>query len=222
MTRTTEKRPATSLRDPEWTKKQLLESARAEFSEKGFSGARVNAIANAAGVNKQLLYYYFGDKEGLYAAVLETAYAEIRIGEQKLDLGSVAPDEAMRRFIEFNFDYMVDHRYFVSLLSDENVHRARHIRQSGQLGGLHARLEETIGSTLRRGHEAGVFRREIDPVELYISIASLCYFHLSNSYTLSAIFGRQIDGAEEIRRRREHVVALIMTFLTTPAAPASV
>lgn len=216
MPRTTEKRPPASLRDPEWTKSQLLEAARDEFADKGLSGARVNTIAAAAGVNKQLLYYYFGDKDGLYAAVLQRAYEEIRVGEQKLDLAGMPPEEAMRRFIEFNFDFMVEHRHFVSLLGDENTHRARHVKLSGQLGGLHVQLEQTIGGTLQRGRDSGVFKRDINPVDLYISIASLCYFYLSNSYTLSAIFGREIDGAEEVGRRREHVLDVLMTYLKTP------
>ncbi len=220
------KRPSDSRRDPEWTKSRLLEAAREEFSDKGLSGARVNAIAGVAGVNKQLLYYYFGDKESLYAAVLERAYEEIRLGEQELDLASMAPEDAMRAFIEFNFDYMVAHRYFVSLLGDENLHQAKHVKESAQLGGLHERLEHTIGGTLERGRAAGVFQREVDPVDLYISIASLCFFHLSNSYTLSAIFGRDLTSDDEIAHRRAHVVDLLMSYLQTggtaePGNPAA-
>ncbi|MBO6782150.1 MAG: TetR family transcriptional regulator [Alphaproteobacteria bacterium] len=219
MTAAPPKRPSDSLRDPEWTKARLLEAARGEFSDKGLSGARVNAIAAAAGVNKQLLYYYFGDKESLYTAVLQQAYEEIRIGEQELDLERLPPEDAMRTFIEFNFDYMVSHRYFVALLGDENLHEARHVRDSVQLSGLHARLEQTIGGTLARGRAAGVFVRDIEPVDLYITIASLCFFHLSNRHTLSAIFGRDFTSDTEIAHRREHVVDLLMSFLKS--APAS-
>lgn len=204
------------MRDPEWTKARLLEAARDEFAAKGLSGARVNAIAAAAGVNKQLLYYYFDDKDGLYAAVLEHAYAEIRVGEQALDLDGLPPLDAMRRFIEFNFDYMVDHRYFVALLGDENIHRARHVREMGNLGELHVRLEETIGDTLKRGLASGDFKRDVDPVDLYISIASLCFFYLSNQHTLSAIFDREITCNDMIAQRRTHIVDLLMTYLTTP------
>lgn len=215
MLKPAEKRPPTSLRDPEWTKARLLEAARDEFAAKGLSGARVNAIAAAAGVNKQLLYYYFDDKDGLYAAVLEHAYAEIRVGEQALDLDGLPPLAAMRSFIEFNFDYMVDHRYFVALLGDENIHRARHVREMGNLGELHVRLEETIGDILRRGRTSGDFKRDVGPVDLYISIASLCFFYLSNRHTLSAIFDREITSDDMIAHRRTHVVDLLMTYLTT-------
>jgi AcrR family transcriptional regulator len=210
-----DRRPADALRDPEWTKSQLLEAARLEFSEHGLSGARVNAIAARAGVNKQLLYYYFSDKETLYAEVLERAYAEIRVGEQELDLASLPPRAAMRRFIEFTFDYLVEHRYFVALLNDENVHKARHITNSRQIRGLHQRLRKTIGNTLDRGFADGTFKRRVDPIDLYISIASLCYFYHSNNYTLSAIFGRDLSVPAQIKRRRQHIIELVMGYLSS-------
>lgn len=215
MPKRNDKRPANALRNPEWTKARLLEAARSEFADKGLNGARVNAIASEAGVNKQLLYYYFGDKEGLYGEVLAREYAAIRIGEQGLKLDDLPPLEAMRRFIEFNFDYMVENRGFVALLNDENMHRARHVREAAHLGGLHKRLRQTIGGTLARGRETGDISRDVDPVDLYISIASLCYFHLSNTHTLSAIFDRDMSAPAQIRRRRRHVIDLLMGYLTS-------
>lgn len=200
-------------RDPERTKARLLAAARTEFSEKGLSGARVNAIADAAGVNKQLLYYYFGNKEELYVEVLERAYADIRVGEQELALDALPPREAMRHFVEFTFDYLVENRYFVALLNDENIHKARHIAQSSQIRGLHKRLRKTIGQTLERGYAEGVFKRQVDPVDFYISMASLCYFFHSNNYTLSAIFDRDLSTDEQMRHRRSHIIELAMGFL---------
>jgi len=207
------KRPSDVLRDPEWTKAQLLEAARLEFSEKGLSGARVNDIAARARVNKQLLYYYFGDKESLYGAVLKRAYEEIRARENELDLTALPPAEAMERFIGFTFDYLTDNRYFVALLIDENFHKARHVRGSRELQGLHERLRESIGSVLTRGEREGIFRAGIDPVDLYISIASLCYFYYSNLHTLSAIFGRDLSDRAQISHRRQHVIDIVGAYL---------
>jgi len=209
-----EKRPADAMRDPERTKSRLLDAARTEFSEMGLNGARVNTIAARAGVNKQLLYYYFGDKESLYAEVIGRAYAELRVGEQALDLDTLPPRAAMVRFIEFTFDYLVEHQYFVSLLNDENIHKARHIRRSKPLQGLHERLRHTIGDTIERGLADGTFQRQVDPVDFYISIASLCYFYHSNSHTLSAIFGRDLAAPAQIQRRRRHIIELLMGYLT--------
>ncbi len=208
------RRPAGALRDPEWTKAQLLSAAREEFAEHGLSGARVNDIAARAGVNKQLLYYYFRDKERLYTEVLHRAYVEIRNGEQHLDLDNLPPREAMERFIRFNFDYFVEHRYFVALLNDENVHRARHVKQAPHLRDLHKRLRHTIGRALKRGLADGSFKRKVDPIDLYISIASLCYFYHSNNFTMSAIFDRDLSQPSQIRRRRRHIVDMVMNFLT--------
>lgn len=209
------RRPPDSARDPAWTKAQLLDAARAEFAAKGLSGARVNAIAAQAGVNKQLLYYYFGDKESLYAEVLARAYAEIRVGEQALQLDRLAPRAAMVRFIEFTFDYLIEHRDFVALLNDENTHQARHIKDRPQLRRLHKRLRATIGGITERGLADGAFRRAIDPVDLYISIASLCYFYLSNHHTLSAIFARDLMSKRQLVRRRRQIVDLVLCYLTT-------
>lgn len=214
MAQRAKKRPSDVLRDPDWTKAQLLEAARLEFSEKGLSGARVNDIAARARVNKQLLYYYFGDKESLYGAVLNRAYEEIRTRESELDLAALPPAAAMERFIGFTFDYLTDNRYFVALLIDENFHKARHVRGSRDLRGLHARLTETIGGILTRGEREGVFRGGIDPIDLYISIASLCYFYYSNIHTLTAIFGRNLSDRAAIAHRRQHVIDFVSAYLS--------
>jgi AcrR family transcriptional regulator len=210
----TGRRKTNAVRDPERTRARLLHAAREEFSQHGLSGARVSSIVDNAGVNKQLLYYYFGDKENLYAEVLERAYGELRVGEQALNLDMLAPDEAIRRFIEFNFDFLVEHHYFVALLNDENLHKARHIKHSEQLPLLHDRLRHTIGGPLKRGLADGTFRRKVDPVDLYISIASLCFFYHSNTHTMSVIFQRDLSAPEEIKRRRAHIVDLVIGYLT--------
>lgn len=213
MAQQVRKRPNDVLRDSEWTKAQLLDAARLEFSEKGLSGARVNDIAARASVNKQMLYYYFGDKEGLYCAVLNHAYEGIRARENELDLAALAPVAAMERFIGFTFDYLTENRYFVALLNDENIHKARHILDSEHLQGLHERLQETIGDILTRGEREGVFRPNVDPIDLYISIASLCYFYYSNIHTLSAIFGRDLSDRSATQHRRQHVIDFVGAYL---------
>ncbi len=214
--RSRRRRPAESLRDPEWTKRQLLDAAQGEFSENGLNGARVNDIATVAGVNKQLLYYYFGDKDGLYRAVLERAYGRIRAAEQALDLEALPARDAMTRFMGFTFDYLTENRYFVALLSDENIHRARHVKDSPHLKELHDRLLGTIGGIIARGVKEGVFRDGVDPVQLYVSVASLCYFYYSNIHTLGAIFGRDLAAPRAVNRRRQHVIEFVLSFLKAP------
>jgi len=207
-------------RNPEESRQRILDAARAEFSGKGLGGARVNAIAERAGVNKQLIYYYYDDKERLFGAVLEEAYREIRARESALDLDALSPEDAMRRFIGFNFDFLVENRSFVALLNDENLHKARHIRASEQILALHETLGRTLGRTLERGLADGAFARSVAPMDLYILIASLCYFSLSNAYTLSAIFATDVTSPEKLAERRGQATEMVLCFLRTPEPPA--
>jgi TetR/AcrR family transcriptional regulator len=106
-------------RDPERTRETILEAATAEFAANGLGGARADEIAARAGANKRMLYHYFGDKQGLYLAVLERTYDEIRAAEMQLHLGKLEPRAGMQRLIEFSFDYYTDHPHFVRLLDTE-------------------------------------------------------------------------------------------------------
>lgn len=197
-------------RKPEATRARLLAAARAEFAHRGLEGARVDDIARKAGVNKQLVYHHFGNKDDLYRHVLEWVYSEIRDQELRLDLDSLAPVPAMERFIEFSFDYLAENRDFVALLTDENIHKGRHMKDIEELRLLHTPLIEVLDSILKRGKREGKFRGGIDPEQLYISIAALGFFYFNNIYTLSAIFEASLSTPNAIARRRDHVVELVM------------
>jgi len=191
----------------------LLAAARREFARRGFEGARVDEIARRAGVNKQLVYHHFGNKEDLYRLVLESVYTEIREKERHLDLSNPDPEQAMRRLVEFSFDYLAGNRDFVALLTDENVHKGRRLKQVANLQPLHSPLIEALGRILARGAETGVFRPALDPLQVYISIAGLGFFYFNNIHTLSAIFGRKFDDSDEIAVRRAHVIDLMLHAL---------
>lgn len=191
----------------------ILTAARAEFSAKGLTGARVNEIAARAGVNKQLIYYYFGSKEDLYRAALEVVYTEVRTQERSLNLGDMKPEEAMATLIGFSFDYLALHPDFIGLLNHENAQGAQHVRSSSAIRDTTSPLIELIVKVLARGIRAGAFRRGIDPVELYISIAGMSYFFFSNRLTLASIFGRDLESTEAINAYRAHVVAFAMAGL---------
>jgi TetR/AcrR family transcriptional regulator len=214
MTRTTKEIDArTRRRDPEATQRKLLAAARLEFANKGLAGARVDEIAARAGVNKQLVYHYFGDKDSLYLAVLEWIYEEIRDHERKLNLRGLSPERAIRKLIESSFDHLATHPDFVALLNDENRNGARHVRQSTKLADMHSPLVSMIAAILAEGVRSGVFRRGINPMHLYISVAGLSYFFFSNTRTLSAIFSKDLASEASKRARRKHVVDLIMHSL---------
>ncbi len=206
-------------RDPHASRKRILEAASAAFARHGLGGARVDSIAASAGLNKQLVYYHFGSKEALYVAVLEALYKDIRSRERGLDLEHLPPAAALGRFVEFSFDYFLDNPHFVPLLNDENIHRAAHIKQSPEIPHIHSPLIDMLSRTIRRGEQLGVFRRGIDPVQLYISIAGLCYFYFSNIHTLSVIFDRDLTTTAERDQRRAHVLRLVRDAVLIHQSP---
>jgi AcrR family transcriptional regulator len=207
-------------RDPERTRKAILDAATAEFVAHGFAGASVNEIAARANINKRMLYHYFGKKDDLYLAVLEQCYTGIRTAETQLRLGDLPPRAAIEKLVLFTWSYLLDHPEFLSLLNTENMLRGRYLRHSEQIHDLHAPLIAMIADVLERGAASGEFRNGVDPVQLYISIASLGFFYLSNRHTLSTIFLRDLMEAERLEQRGRHIVEMIMSFLNCSAGGA--
>ena len=208
-------------RDSERTRQAILDAATAEFAENGLSGARVDRIAEIAGANKRMIYYYFDSKEALYLAVLENAYAAMRRSESGLSLDHLAPLEAIRRLVEFKFDFWVANPDLIALLKNENMLGAQHLKRSTRLKEMHISLVRTIGSILGAGVAAGTVRPGIDPLQLYISISGLSYFFFSNGPTLTTAFGKNLHTPAARRARRAHVVDVIMSYvaLTHAGAP---
>lgn len=203
------------LRDADRSQSTILAAARDEFAEFGLGGARVDRIAERAGLNKRLIYYYFEDKEKLFQAVLEQAYRDIREQEAKLHLTELEPATAVRRLIEFTWDYYLEHPEFLTLLNSANLHKARHLAESRRARELNSPLIETLAAVLERGRKDGSFRGGVDPVQLYVSIASLAYFYLSNSHTLSAIFGRDLLTPKARAERLSHMNDVILGYLAS-------
>jgi TetR/AcrR family transcriptional regulator len=199
--------------DADASRAALLRAGRAAFARYGLAGARVAAITQDAGLSKQMLYHHFGSKEELYQAVIESVYAEIRSYEQALSLSGMPPDQALERLTGFSFDYLAVTPDFIALLNDANSNGGQHVRKSTKLGALHSPLVELIERTLQAGVAAGCIRPGIDPVQLYISIAALGYFYFSNAPTLSAIFGRDMNGEKQVAERRQHVVEFVMAAI---------
>jgi AcrR family transcriptional regulator len=208
-------RPAPRSRDAERTKAEILRAARDEFCEQGFNGARVDAIAARAKANKRLLYHYYGNKEALYLAVLLDAYQEIRRGERELTLTQYDPVEALDRMVRFTFRHFLANPWFPRLLAVENLQNARFLKQLKDIPALHSPLLTELREIIRRGNETGVFRTDVDPMQLYISIAGLGYFYVSNMKTLSVIFGRDLSDLAMIQEREAQAVQMVLDYLRT-------
>jgi TetR/AcrR family transcriptional regulator len=202
------------VRDAERTQQALLTAAEAEFASKGLAGARVDVIAEQADANKRMLYYYFGSKDDLYLAVLERAYGAMREKESNLNLADLEPLAAIKKLVEFKFDYYTEHQSIISLLAGENLSGAKFLKRSRKLRDMQTSLVDVIGRVLAAGEAKGVIRKGLDPLHLYLSISALGYFYFSNAATLSVAFGRQLLSEEERNQRREHCIDVIMSYVT--------
>jgi AcrR family transcriptional regulator len=200
-------------RDAEATRRAILSAATEEFASRGLGGARVDRIAERAAINKRMLYYYFGKKEALFLAVLEKAYRDIRDAERLLELSHADPIEAIRKLVAFTWNYHLEHPEFLRLLNSENLHKAQHLKRSREIRAIHSPFVAMIDEVLERGRHAGVFRAGVDTVQLYISIASLSCFYLSNRFTLSTIFGRDLLAPREQAERLGHMTDLVLGYL---------
>ena len=206
-------------KDPEANRARIVDAAIEEFAARGFKGAAMDAIAARTHTTRALINYYFGSKEKLYIAVLEQVYGEIREAEGGLDLDHLAPVEALRRIVEFTYNYYVEHEGFVRLVVAENQARGRHLRKSKMMRTLNRPIIERLARVIERGQAQGRFRREVDPVEVHKAIAALGMFNVTNRHTFEAIFQREMGAKGNLAGRREMVTEVIVSYLQRREAP---
>ncbi len=200
-------------RNPEKTTHDILVAAREEFVDHGLDGARIDRIAERAGANKRLIYHYVGNKEELYSRVLMDAYRDVRAGERKLQLTDLPPRAAMDRLAGFTFDHFEANPWFLRLLANENIHRAAFVSQMPEVRELTSPIIAQLRDVLAAGEAEGVFRKGVDPIQLYMSIIGLSYFFFSNIHTLSVVFGHPLDTPESRAARRAHVIEVVRGYL---------
>lgn len=191
----------------------ILEVATAEFASKGLSGARIDEIAAATRTSKRMIYYYFGSKEGLYIAVLEDAYRRMRSIEAELHLEDLAPEDALRRLVEFTFDHHHNNQYFVRLVMNENMERGAYLAQSKSIQQLNVPAIEAIRELYQRGLASAVFRPGLDPVDIHASISALTFFNVSNQHTFGLIFKDEGLSPQAVAVRRNNITEMIVRFV---------
>jgi AcrR family transcriptional regulator len=206
------RRRAQRTNDPEGNRRNIIEVATREFAEKGFGGARVDRIAARTKCSKRMLYYYFGGKEGLYIAVLEEAYRSIRSIEASLDLAHRAPEEALRALVGFTFDYQNAHPGFIRLVMNENILHGAYVARSKDIRRLNRGVIDAVAELIGRGQREGVFRADLDPVDLHMSISALCFFNVANRATFSTIFRRDMGSRKALAERRAQVEELVLRY----------
>ncbi len=197
----------------EATRQRILDAALAEFAAHGLAGARVDEIAHRSGANKRMLYAYFGSKEELWLTVLERAYAAKRAEERALEVEHLPPVEGMARLVRFNLRYTAAHPEFVALLNQENIHRAAYLQRSDQVKAMYSPLLDQVRDVLARGERDGVFRRGVDPLQLYVTILALGHFYVANRHTLSTIFGADLSTEASLEARERHAIEVVLGYL---------
>jgi AcrR family transcriptional regulator len=195
----------TQTRDPERTRANIIDVATVEFAELGLTGARVDRIAERTHTSKRMLYYYFGDKEGLYQAVLLSYYEKLRSAERALDLTHQPPLTALKVLVEFTFDYHLKNASIARLVMVENINKGRHVAKMPSVAPVNSVILTTVADILKRGEKEGVFRKGVDAFNLYTTIAALCFFNVSNRYTFKAIFRHDMADPKEAAARRETI-----------------
>ena len=200
-------------RDADRRKHEIFAAATAEFAAHGFGGARIEAIAERAGVNKKLIYYYFEGKDELFLAVLERTYADIRAAERELHLEAAAPLQAIESLVVFTWRHYLAHPEFLALLNSENMLSAGHLKRSPRIRQMNSPLIEALAKVLKRGEKSGELRGGIDAMQLYISIAGLAYFYLSNKHTLGAIFGLDLMTEKALAQRLSHMTDVVASYV---------
>jgi AcrR family transcriptional regulator len=200
-------------RDPEVTKARILEAAKKEFAKLGLAGGRVEAIATRAKANKRMIYHYFGSKEELFQAVLEDAYADIRHAEQKLNLEHLSPQDALVALTTHTWNYYLKNPEFMTLVNSENLHKARHVKNSERFKELHHGFISMLQGILDRGIKAGVFRTGVDARQLHITMAAVGYYYLTNRFTSGVIFDIDFMSKEALKNRLDFNIETVLRLV---------
>lgn len=197
--------------DQDGARDRILNAALQEFSRLGLSGARIDAIAAESGINKAMIYYYFGNKEDLYVAALEESYRRFRQIEGELHIDEdLAPEPALRSLVNASFDFHAAHPEFIRMVMSENINQGEYIRKIPQLREINRSAIAVLERLCRRGVEEGVFRADVDPVDLHMSISALSFYNVSNRHTFSFIFDRDLGAQAVHAARRESVADTIL------------
>jgi AcrR family transcriptional regulator len=199
--------------DPARTMAGILEVATREFAEKGLSGARIDAIADATRTSKRMIYYYFGNKEGLYVAVLEEAYRRVRAIEAGLHLKDMSPEAGLRQLVEFTFDHHSGNEDYVRLVMNENMARGAYMAQSKHKKELNVPAIAIIQDLYDRGVAQGIFRPGFDAIDIHASISALTFFNVSNQHTFGLIFKDGVAAPDAQRVRKQNIVEMVVRYV---------
>jgi AcrR family transcriptional regulator len=200
-------------RTPARARERILRTATAEFARHGFAGGRIARIVKNAGSNPRMIYHYFGSKSALYVAVLENALGGLRSKELRIDIEHLDPLDGLLQLFEFMNGHFEQNRDLVSLLTTENMLKARYMRKSARIRDMSSPVLDMISKLLEKGTASGQFAKELDPLRLYVLMVALSQFHLSNVYTLSIIFASDLSSEQWRAARKADARRMLAAFL---------
>ena len=193
-------------------KRNILEVALAEFANYGLEGSRIESIAAGTHTSKRMIYYHFGSKEGLYAAVLEFAYWVVR--EDHVDPpDDLPPLQALARFAEYAFDNFSKYPDFIRLSLQENLQGARFLKSSPTIVEMNRATLTVVKDIVQRGQAEGSIRKDVDPMNVYINFIGLCHYHISSRYNYLVLFDYDSSTPENSQSRRESICDAIVRYV---------
>jgi AcrR family transcriptional regulator len=192
------------------TRESILKAATRVFAKYGFEGGSVEKISKAAKSVDRMLYYYFGNKEGLFIEVIEDIYRRMNEAESQLDLNTDEPVQALKDVIAFVLNYYRRNPEFVTLLNTENLHLGRHITKSDRAAQYSSPAIDVIRRILETGVRKKLFRQDLVARDVYLLIVSTGYFFMSNRYTLSAFMGEDLQTPEAVQQWQDFVTDTVL------------
>jgi AcrR family transcriptional regulator len=198
------------------TRDSLLQAAVAVFAQSGLVGGSVSRIAELAQSHDRMIYYYFGNKEGLFVAALEEIYRQYNEAESAVELDLTQPIQALETAVKFFVRYFRDHPEFVTVLNSENLHRGKHISKSLRASQFSKPAIGLVHRALAAGQQAGLFRKEVSSRDIYVMISAMGYFYQSNQYTLSAFLGQRLSDPKLYAQWEDFVVQAVLRTVSLP------
>lgn len=192
------------------TREAILKAATRVFARNGFTDGKIESISKLSRTHDRMIYYYFGSKAQLFVEVLEAAYEKMNEAEDKIDIDLQEPVAALTTVVHFVWQYYLDHPEFITLLNSENLLKGRHIKKSARASQLSSPAVAILNDVLRSGVDKGLFRHEKSARDLYIEIAALGYFYLSNRYTLSVFLNSDLRGKGELEHWKSVMTSTII------------
>lgn len=212
--------PSRAVRDLDNTKASILQAATEHFTKHGYHGARVDHIAEQTLTTKRMIYYCFGNKDGLFSACLHRELEKIREFENSLNLTDLDPTAAIDTYVRETIRYHEAHVELAKLVRSENLLEATHLDQDEV--AANQVIVDTLSTVLERGRAVGEFVADATGIEVHLTMTSIAVYRITNQHTVQALFGFDTRAEDRLEHDLDEYSAMVLGWLKTPskATPA--